>query len=352
MSDPNILFDTLNSKLKVCRFNNSRTKEEIIIRCEFCGDSIKNSSHAHFFIENKSPYIFYCQKCGIKGIFSKDTAKEFGIFDTELFSHLTVVKNELRASLGEKKYKMLYTKNISTIIPPMKYDSIELRNINYINERIGAQFDSTYVQKLKLVLNVEELYNVNNLDSLNYDKVIESKIDLFNEHYVGFLSYDKNFISFRNISAKDKRRYEIFNIFGALDNTAKFYTIQGRINLLNPNFKLIITEGIFDIISVWHNIYNELDEENVIFVAATGTGFMKVFTTFMRFGFLDMDVEFYADSDFLIDQKEKYNNAFFKKIKDNFIFNSFEVFYNTKLDPKEKTDFGVPKSEIIIKKRG
>ena len=64
------LIETLNSRLKekgkVVYFNSNKT--ELMTRCPYCGDSIKDRSHAHFYIKTIPPFSFYCQRCESSGL--------------------------------------------------------------------------------------------------------------------------------------------------------------------------------------------------------------------------------------------------------------------------------------------
>ncbi len=342
------LYIILKRNVRVCRYENNYLRKEVVVRCPHCGDSL-DQSHSHFFIQNEIPYQYECKKCSVSGILDETTMQDLDFYDNDFIALIAESKRAVRA--GEVSTDYLTRKkegrshSISkTRIPVPKGDELELENLKYLNDRIGSSIELKDAKKLKLILNFQEFYDINLLDEVVYPDYMSGKFNEFDLNYIGFLSYDRKFITFRNRANNTKaRRYDIFNIYNSTSNNRRFYTIGTELNLLNPNLTLIIAEGVIDILSVWINIYDKQDEENVVFAAVNGAGYRNVILNFLRLGFLGLDIIIYGDSDFLLKFRRTIES--FKKLP----IGKLQVFYNTKLDPKDKTDFGVTKDKILRK---
>jgi len=325
-----ILFEILKRNLKFCQ----RKRNEILIRCPYCGDS-KDISHAHFYIRDEYPFFYYCQRCNNSGSFSSETMKDLNFFDVEFLSALAEEKRTHKTS--QKKESSFFSEKNDIILPEIKINSISENKINYLNSRYSFKLGLDEIKFLKIILNFEEFFILNNLKEVTYDQKTLRKLEIYEKYYIGFLSYDKKFIIFRRISdRKELNRYEIFNIFNKEYNeTKKFYTIPAKINILSNELNLVMTEGIFDIISVWVNGYNRKIENNLIFIANNGTGYKKPIINFSKMGFLNSNIKIFADSDYILNYKRNI-----LEIKEIFPYKSFELYFNQKLDIREKTDFG------------
>ncbi len=341
-----LLYKVLKRNLHVCRYENNYARNEVMIRCPYCGDSIKDPSHAHFYIENKPPYRYECKRCSTSGIITEEVMRDLGFYDPEFVIMIVEGKKAIQSELSSststtKRFNDRQHRITKTIIPPLIGDEMEEANFNYLSTRLGVKVDYDDYAKLKIVSNFAKFYEVNNLGNIAYDKYINAKLDIFDTKYLGFLSYDRRFITFRSrVNDPKLRRYEIINIYKSSFNNRKFYTMGTRINTLNPNFTLIISEGVIDILSVYYNIYNQESKENYVFAAVNGAGYRNVIMNFLRLGFLNLELIIYGDSDFII----KYKNLIrsFKLLP----ISSLTVYYNQELNPKRKTDFGVPKKDI------
>jgi hypothetical protein len=72
---------------------------------------------------------------------------------------------------------------------------------------------------------------------------------------------------------------------------------------------VVITEGIFDLLSVYFNIKNQY-KENTIYAAVCGIGYNNLINEIIRMGFLQINLEIYGDSD--------QDIRIYKQIKDEF----------------------------------
>ena len=76
------LYGVLRDANKVAYFNANHT--ELSVRCPYCGDSMKDRTHAHLYINVNPPYSFYCQRCESSGILNDGSLEDIGVFDDEL----------------------------------------------------------------------------------------------------------------------------------------------------------------------------------------------------------------------------------------------------------------------------
>jgi len=324
-------------------------RKEIRVRCPYCGDSQKNRNDAHFYIEMKIPFKFYCQRCNTGGILTQDTLKDLEIFDSSLSVSLIEGKKISRKLSGIKKieaapFKKKINNKTDTLSKYIKNNifmdendfSLLFKTTNYFNERFKTSFSKEYLEeKFKCILSPFNFFKKNNIftDLSKYN---------FNEA-IGFLSSDNSYAIFRDISNLQKTRYYNLNIFpyenGSINS--KIYNIHSDINVLEEKVNLIITEGIFDIIGVFIHFYlGKEEEKNTIFAAACGKSFLAVIQNFVRLGFLDFNLIIYSDADVSIN--------FYKNLKNSSVYlrnMPITIFFNI----KEK-DFGVSKDKISLKK--
>jgi hypothetical protein len=100
-----------------------------------------------------------------------------------------------------------------------------------------------------------------------------------------------------------------------------------------------MTEGVIDLYGVYFNLFNQKSDGKTLYISANGKGYGFVLKYIAKLGFLDMNIEFYADSEVDI--------SYFKYIKRNTEFlkdNRIKILYN-----KKDEDFGVKKENIETK---
>jgi len=305
----------------------------IRIRCPKCGDSKKNPTHAHLYIKLEAPYPFYCQRCQGTGILlNQENLNSFEVKDSNLKKELYKI-----AKHNKKKFSS-YAKKVYNFSYPTydEKDKINQRKLAYLNDRIGTSFTMKDLSRFKIILNLYDFLNHNNVQNLSIRD--DEFADLLDEFFIGFHSYDNNYIIMRNTSQDvlQKTRYYNYNILNNYDNSKRFYIIPNQINVLNKKVKVVMAEGIFDILSIYHNIYNCKDD-NTIFVAVCGVGYNNVILNLAKQGFLEMDLEIYADKDQPL--------VYYKKLKEDLSYllgnQRIKVHYN-----KMEKDFGVTKDKI------
>jgi hypothetical protein len=338
MSEEMALYKYLKSKLKVCRLTGK--KDEIIIRCIFCGDSQKDPNKGHFYIQNKPPYKYYCQRCTSKGIVNASLLQKLNVSDYEIVSMINKSFIEYQKKLTFKYGNEInYFSNRKINFYPNQYTQLENKKINYIEKRLGIDLVESDLETYKMVLNLKDFLNNNKIDIKKRIKNDRDKKLLNNlqNHCVGFLTTDKNTIIFRSLDEKKTGfRYHNYSLFPDAIDSKKFYTIKKKLDLSESEHKIILTEGILDIIGVYNHIYNK--DNRPLFISNNGKSFLFVLDYLASLSLLNVDIEIYSDKDVGL-------NFYKYVINENRLakFNGIKVFYN-QIDK----DYGVIKSKISL----
>ena len=196
------------------------------------------------------------------------------------------------------------------------------------------------IQRLKIVLNLYDFLNANNINIITRDNTITNQLDMF---FLGFLSCDNRYINMRRLIPKGKlssnidKRYINYNIYGSTDNDTRYYIIPTAINPIN-HVDIRIAEGPFDILGIYYNT-DHGNYSNTIFAAIGGKSYTTIIKYFItRCGFVNFNLHIYLDND--IDDYEIY------KIKNILSYNyNIKIYMHRNLYPNEK-DFGVPRDRI------
>ena len=314
-----IIETILQRKKPSYRTTNGR---EIRVRCPYCGDSRKDASQAHLYIQTIAPFKYYCQKCTISGALNFNTLKDLGLYDSELAVEILEQNKALRSRKNEK-----FTFTRKNIILP-RVESEMNPATEYFNSRYHREYSASYLRdRFKAITEPIRFFNINRIPVPEYYDFSKT---------IGFLSADHSHVIFRDISGTQSKRYHNFALSETPD-ASKIYNISTEIDILQDEVTLVIAEGVFDIIGVYENFYK--DAENMIFSAACGKSYNSVIEQYIRRGFLNLKIIIYSDAD--------VDPGFFRNLKTNnqYIDRPITVFYNT----LEK-DFGIPGDRISLRK--
>jgi hypothetical protein len=316
--------------------------KEISCRCMECPDS-HDPRNKHMYISipqnNEDPSMYHCFKCNCAGIVTYQKLIEWQIYNEDIALQLSQHNMKCSASKKNDKY---YKRSVYNIYNTITTDD-EISNIklNYINNRLGTNYNYADIRRLKIVLNLYDLLNENNITSITRNKNI---VDQLNINFLGFLSIDNAFLNMRRIvdeglvySSIDKR-YINYKIFDKFDTSERFYTIPAKLDLLDPNpVKINIAEGPFDILSIYENIRNR---EPGIYSSIAGSNYIGLIFYFLNtFKIPYSEIHIYADND-SAGSNEKMN-----KIANILKNLRIKLFIHRNLMPNEK-DFGVSKDKI------
>ena len=274
--------------------------KEINCRCMYCSDS-KNPRSRHFYIsipvDDKTPSIYYCHLCHNSGIVTYQKLIEWDIFDdavaVDLINHN---RNCSKYGVNNKyfntiKYIISYTTTTDSEISRIK--------LNYINQRLGCNFDYEELRKLKIVLNLKDLLNDNYIRNYTRSPQIIDQLDI---NFLGFISIDNAFLNMRRICEKGHvfesidKRYINYKIYDKFDTSERFYTIPTQIDLSSTNrVKIHIAEGPFDILSIYKNVRHE---EPGIYTCIGGSNYLGMATYFLeKYKLPYSELHYYPDND-------------------------------------------------------
>jgi len=326
-------------------------QSEFRTRCPFCGDSIdphKGHLYIHIDMDSNTPMVYHCFKCESGGVINKDVLEAFDGMPDELVSGIS----SFNSSTDKVDSKGIYRNNDDDYIFDFKLPEV-VRNdkIAYIENRLGLSFSDDDIKDMKIITSIYDFLRLNEITTSPYNKAM---LNMIEERCVGFLSYGSSHILFRNIDNKP---------FGNIGNWIKypivkesqynklFYSIATEIDIFTKdNITINMSEGIFDILSIYYNFYK--GDKNTINVAVTGKYYITVLRKLMSMGILgtNVNINIYADNDKEFNKKAKNPTTFeyFKKEfeTDKYLYNNINIYYNT-----ISKDCGVKKEEISLERK-
>ena len=270
-------------------------------RCFNCPDS-RDPKSKHFYISiprnPDEPSLYYCHKCHCSGVVTYKKLIEWGIYEESLaYDLINHNKNCSNSAKNDKYYnRMIYTiHNVYT----RENDPISKIKLNMISERIGYNFTFEELRRLKIVLNLHDLLNQNNINNLTRNPQIVSQLDA---NFLGFISIDNAFLNMRRLCEEGKvysnidKRYINYKIFDKFDTSERFYTIPTQIDLSIPErTKIHIAEGPFDILSIYKNLRKE---EPGIYTSIAGSNYAGIALYFLSmFKLPYVEFHYYPDND-------------------------------------------------------
>ena len=313
----------------------------VACRCFYCPDG-KSSSSRHFYIHipesDDDPSWYYCHKCHNRNIVTNKTLLEWGIYDNEIGQELIYHNRKCSKSKKNIKYYNYTSVNIRNIINDSEITRFKL---DYINNRLGTNFNLQELSDLKICLNLLDVLNGNYIQTFTRDPRV---VEQLNINFLGFLSIDNTSINMRRlcdegmvIDSIDKR-YINYKIVDNFDTSNRFYTIPTTIDLNNPcRLKIHIAEGPFDILSIYTNLRNK---DPGIYTSIAGSNYLGItFYILNTFKIPYFELHYYPDND-----KSGSNEIMEDVVKYVKPFNN-PIYIHRNLHPGEK-DFGVSLDKI------
>lgn len=341
------LYYYLKRNVRVCY--KTTIGDETRIRCPFCGDSKKDPNATRLYIANKPPFKFICFNCGVSGIVNDKFLNILNGNESsyEIATYLKQKRQEASRQgnfIGSRSKANLpyFRKKLDFSITRFS----DIKKLDYLNNRLGTSITIDDVEKYKIVLNIQDFFNKNGVD-INKRFTTEREKRQFieiREKYIGFLSSDRNIIVFRNTDPNcgDKERFANIRVYLFDEDefeSTKTYNIGNKVDIYKPKHKVILTEGIIDIIGVYEHFYKgKVDESDYIFMANCGKSFQTSLEHITSLSLLDNDITIYSDSDVGM---KMYNKL--KRHSPELAYNNVEVLYNT-----IGKDFGVRKEQIKL----
>lgn len=289
------------------------TPTQYRVRCEFCGDSQKNLKDAHMYIkcgyDPTEPILYHCFKCNTSGKINKKFLDAYSIsidgldLDEGIYNRISFKHSNIELATGN-------------YIP----DSPQ---VDYIEHRLGEGFTIDDYNKFKIVWDMDYIKPY-----ITDTKILYTLPS--NRNSISFISDDKSTLLIRFFNNIDRwRKIKLF------PSDKSFYTIKSNIDLFTKNnIDIHITEGVFDILSIYKNFTNT-DES--IYIAVLGSDYESGLLHVIRNGIVgtNASVKIYIDQD--ID--EKYIKYTMKKYK--WLYNDIFIYKNIK-----SHDFGTTLNNI------
>lgn len=329
------LYKALRADKKVAYFNSH--KSELQVRCPYCGDSTKDKTSAHLYISTTSPYSFFCQRCESKGILNGGTLDDLSVSDDELLNDIQREYRAFRKDTSVREGSRGILSLTQAKFPKYDFRGDFRHKKAYIDERLGINSDRETLRGFKIINSLEDFVILNKMEHLFDDKQFSKDCWLVDKFAVGWLSQDNTYASFRFFDGNFQKRFKTIG-FDRYGEGSKVYTMRSQLEIMAPDIEIVMTEGFFDIASVYNNFYRAKDNLNRVFTAINGKGFNLFPATLMRMGFLNINLSIYSDNDISLDD--------YKYILPDYKYKSIRITYNRADGQK---DFGV-RPELIIPK--
>lgn len=274
--------------------------KEINCRCFYCPDG-RSPSSKHFYIsipqKEDEPSIYYCHKCHSSGIVTHQKLIEWNIFNEQVAIDITEQNKRASNNKINRKYfdRTVYKLNYyyTTI-----NDNSEIK-LKYIQNRLGYPFTYKELERMKIVLSLNDLLKENHINQLTRNSNI---IDQLDKNFLGFISIDNAFLNMRRLCDEGlvydsiDKRYINYRIFNKFDTSERFYTIPTEIDISKPErIKIHIAEGPFDITSIYVNLRNK---EPGIYTCIAGSNYIGIVSYFIQtFKLPYTEFHIYPDND-------------------------------------------------------
>lgn len=311
--------------------------KEIVCRCHNpgCTDTKRHLYIGPFNGDDSTIIKYNCFKCSASGVVNRNFLYEYGISDID--------KDALEAnkSSGNIRSYRMASNGVYRISNTRITDCDMTKNkLRYINDRLGLALTYQDCINNKIVLNIGDLLESNNIT--NYTRHINIMKQL-NDNFIGFLSRSNGSLNMRNLNEGNvyktiDQKYINYKLFND-DIENDFYIIPTKINI-NQHVKLHIAEGPFDILSIFYNVAR--DKTNSLFIAGKGKAYETVLVWLLtNYYIFDLEVHYYPDRDI--------TDRFIENIIYKFKPFKIQFYMHRNMYPNEK-DFGVPVNRIKDRK--
>lgn len=308
------------------------------MRCPYCGDSTKHFDHGHLSIlldpDSDKPMLFRCFRCNESGILGADVLEDLGVYVSGDMKE--GLKKSFRRTYNAEQYNLLPKKYK---IPQFAETAGCLEKMYYLNQRLGTEFALNDCSELQLIPSIHQFMQENHLRSI--PDVEPWVLDALEANYLGFLSANRNRITFRCIRDNPKfRRY--YKLILDPQNLSKntFFKLSGNFELLYTEpVNVHIAEGTFDILSIRYNLEHP-EPGNHLFYASCGFNFNSIIRYLVAKALnTDIHVHIYSDRDKSDREHRKYLQTTMCKTWLDHI-----TIHRNQYD--DEKDYGVPRGRI------
>lgn len=338
--DDNEAFSALKQYL-IANYNAKTASggREVVKRCHICGDS-RDPSDAHMYIGlNNGRIVYNCFKCNASGLVDGLFLRNMGCYDPNI---IVLAQEQNKKSGGSESPSGNISRVPFTFQHPFFYttdNEITRKKLEYLEKRLGCMFTIGDAVRFKIVLNLKEFLNANNITKYTRHPDI---MEILDKYFIGFLSMDNSFIILRRLVPEGKLpknidlRYVNYNIFNLENGGTKFYTVPNYI-YINAPLEIHAAEGVFDILSIYNNI--SPFGTNGLYCAICGKSYNSLLRhLIINYGFMNFNLHLYMDAD--VSTKDMM------RIKDDLKLYGVNIFIHRNIYNNEK-DFGVPRDRII-----
>lgn len=338
----NYVFKNLVAFIK--EFHNGKSASggtEVVKKCHICGDSKDpKSRHMYIGLQRQSGLIVYnCFKCNSSGIVNSTFLRDMDYYHNTVELGIEIDKYNAKILNNPRNIALRYKEsNIAYANNYIFNKDMAMRKLEVINKRLDTTLSLEEASNLKIIFNLKDFLYSNNIRELTRNPNI---VDILDKYFMGFLSVDNSFITMRRLVPEGKlpefidKRYVNYNVFGKIDNSCRHYIIPVNVDTFKP-IKIYITEGTFDILSMYLNVVE--DKNQCIFSSIGGKSYYMMIKFFLeKFGFINIEFHLCPDNDVTDD----YLSDIFYKLKPY----NIPLYIHRNISDGEK-DFGVCKSRI------
>jgi len=345
------LVDELREQIHILfpDYKDARNGDQVRVNCPLCAreGNIDTDHHMYFYLHKDQAPQFHCFKNpNHHGFVNERTLIDLAPANSHLINDGLMqrigdsnkrIRFNSRYSLNKN---MKYNLFINPVIDSSDYNEVKRQ---YVCNRIGVDLSFKDLFDNKIVLSIKDFLIYNHITSISRSEYV---INLLDQYFVGFLSFDNSILIMRNLVYNKlqlpdcaNERYIKYNIINSSSNTNGSYYIIPSICDVTKHIDIHIAEGTFDILSIFYNLKNA-DRSNNIYCAIGSNNYLNAIKYFMVImGIIDATFYIYIDNDIkryvLPDIKRKLSPLDFIKVF---------IVMNTK--PGEK-DMGVPKDRIV-----
>lgn len=281
----------------------------IVAPCPWC-DVGRNRTKNHLYISTEAP-IFNCFRagCNSKGTVQKLIKKVEGRDISDNFINKEKLDELKKNKVIESKTSRGIRKYILPEIRKGQFPSKEL----YVSKRLRFYLNPEEVKGL--IFDVNEFLRLNKItpnESLNKIK------DFLHSNFIGFISENHNYVSFRNINSKSNFRFYKLHLqnYSFLD--------YFKLDTMNKNGNtVILSEGVFDIYTEY--LFDSLKFRNKarLYASVQSNSFLSLIKSISYYEqIFRQDIVILADNG--------VDKSYFDKLKtfNPHVINSIDVCYN------------------------
>lgn len=323
---------------------NASGGSQCTMRCPYCGDS-RDPRNQHMYIgpnrKANNLICFNCFLCNEGGPVTLKFFRDIGCYDTDLINEVLDFNNACSKRNNYARLSERYNNPSVNSIINIGDSGEAFEKLEYINNRLGSQLTFEDLNRLKIILNLNRYLLDNHIgNTTRYPQIMNE----LSQKSIGFLSVDNSHVIMRTIvdpktlNPTIARRYNNYTIF-ITPNNYLYYILPGQVNPSRP-ITIYMTEGPFDILSVYLNIVQNKD--NCIFAAACGKtqycGLARYIFTTIGIPPQLSNIQLYSDNDMNMIEFGKF------KYQMSILGVPISIHRNTMENEK---DFGVPINRII-----